>query len=570
MRRATAFPIWMLLAPGLALGQAPAPAPPAVEAVDAIFRQYDSRKTPGCSLAVINGGKVVLQRDYGMADISLGVARTRGTSHWLPYSEARVFVALAVAQLEKEDSLRLDDPVRRHVPQLPEYAAAVTVRQLLHHASGLADYGVLDYAFDAMSSRLSEDELFRVLRRWGRLGFPPGEGSMYSNTDYALLRILVERVSGGSLHDFVHARWLGPLGMDSTRIGASQATIHPGHALFHESPADGGGRVLGYRSSPTGGISVTTSLDDLIRWEAALRDPARGLSSMLRSLERGAPPLPDGAARESFSFGVYRRTHNGVPMVAHQGVGGYAYLVQVVDRPLSVVTLCNAYPGMDGFGFEVAALFAAPQSTEAAGALAPSPLAPPPPGPPVKLSVAELETYAGTYRNANRSFSANLRVSDGALVFTPEGGKSFPPLVPVGDGRFTNTFDGSTYLLTFKPAEGGMGMTAWDLTLNESGGQALTRWTPASWPTADKLAAYPGNYVGEAVDGTIYVRVDGGRVWVSGRGMAETALVPVDAVDGFEGPDIYRTRFERDARGRVVALVLDATRVQGIRFVRTD
>ncbi|KFN45893.1 hypothetical protein N787_02795 [Arenimonas metalli CF5-1] len=554
--------------PGLALAQ-PAtirPDDPRQAAVDAIFSQYDRRDSPGCSVAVVKDGQVVLQKDYGMADISLGVARTSDTSHWLPYSEARVFVALAVAQLAREGKLGLDDPVRRYVPELPEYAAAVTVRQLLHHASGLADYGVLDVAFSPMTGRVSEDEFFRVLRRWGRLGFAPGAETMYSNTDYALLKILVERVSGGSLQDYAQARWFGPLGMASTRLGASQATRHPGHALFHEAPGNGSGRVLSYRSSPTGGIAVTTSLNDLVRWEAALRDPARGLGALLQSLEAGAPPLADGAAREEFSFGVYRRTYQGIPMVAHRGVGGYAYLVQRADRPLSVVTLCNSYPGMDRFGFEVAALFAS--SPGQAKPLA-TVDAPPPPGPVISIPDAELQAYAGKYRNGNRSFTADIRVVEGALEFKPQGGQPFDPLRPVGDGRFTNQFDGSTFLITFKPGADGMVMSAWDVTRNESGGDDLLRWTPATWPTADRVAAYAGTYVGEAVEGTLYVRVDGERVLVAGRGLAETTLEAIEAVDEFRGPDVYHTRFERDARGRVVALVLDATRVKGIRYVRS-
>lgn len=567
MRQAAVLQTVLLLLPGLAWAQPTAIAPDDArrEAVDAIFSQYDSRETAGCSVAVIRDGEVVLKKDYGMADIPLGVARTSGTSHWLPYSEARVFVALAVAQLAREGKLGLDDPVRRHVPELPEYAAAVTVRQLLHHASGLADYGVLDVAFSPMTGRVSEDEFFRVLRRWGRLEFAPGQDTMYSNTDYALLKILVERVSGGSLQDYAQARWFGPLGMANTRLGASQATRHPGHALFHEAPGNGSGRVLSYRSSPTGGIAVTTSLDDLVRWEAALRDPARGLGAMLTSLETGAPPLADGGVREEFSFGVYRRVHSGIPMVAHQGVGGYAYLVRVVDAPLSVVTLCNSYPGMDRFGFEVAALFAAP-----AGQAKPEAIvdAPPPPGPVIALSDAELQAYAGTYRNARRSFTADIRVADGALLFTPRGGQTFEPLRPVGDGRFTNQFDGSTFVITFRLGADGMVMTPWDATRNESGGDDLVRWTPATWPTADRVAAYAGTYEGEAVEGTLYVRVDGEQVLVAGRGLAEAALEPIDTIDAFRGPDVYHTRFERDDRGQVIALVLDATRVKGIRFTR--
>jgi hypothetical protein len=221
---------------------------------------------------------------------------------------------------------------------------------------------------------------------------------------------------------------------------------------------------------------------------------------------------------------------------------------------------------MDRFGFEVAALFAAP-----AGRAKPLATldAAPPPGPVISLPDAELQAYAGRYRNARRSFTAEIRVVDGALVFTPQGRPPFEPLRPVGDGRFTNQFDGSTFVVSFKPGPDGMVLSAWDVTRNESGGDDLVRWTPATWPTADRVAAYAGTYVGEAVEATLYVRADGERVLVAGRGLAETALEPGDAIDGFRGPDIYHARFERDAGGRVVALVLDATRVKGIRFTRT-
>ncbi|HWS77290.1 MAG TPA: serine hydrolase domain-containing protein, partial [Thermomonas sp.] len=186
---------------------------PPESAVDAIFKRYDSKDTPGCSVAVIDGGKMLLKKSYGMADPSLGVPRTSATSHWIPYSEARVFVALAVAMLARDGKIGLDDPIRKHIPQVPAYAAAVTVRQLLHHTSGLADYGVLDPGFDSMWSRVSEDELFRALARWNKLGFAPGTSSMYSNTDFALLELLVARLGGGSLHDYLHAKLLAPLGM---------------------------------------------------------------------------------------------------------------------------------------------------------------------------------------------------------------------------------------------------------------------------------------------------------------------------------------------------------------------
>ena len=542
---------------------------PPVSAVDAIFKRYDSKDTPGCSVAVIDDGKVLLKKSYGMADPSLGVPRTSATSHWIPYSEARVFVALAVAMLARDGKLTLDDPIRKHIPQVPAYVSAVTVRQLLHHTSGLADYGVLDPAFDSMWSRVSEDEMFRALARWNKLGFAPGAAKMYSNTDYALLEMLVARASGGSLHDYLSSKVLAPLGMANTRIGANQVRLAPGHALFYEPDGEGFQRVFPYRTSPVGGISVTTSLEDLIRWNAALRDPASGLASMLKQLEAGAP-APDADAEPGdagFSFGVFRRTYRDLPLVEYHGVGEYSYLVQVADTQLSVATLCNAYPGMDMFGAEVARLYAVPVATASRAAAVAATPPPPDVGPPIEVPPAELQRFVGEFRTASGQVFDIVAAGQG-LVTTPRGGAAMPPMLPVGDGRFRADFAGSTYLLTFRDDGGDMVMSAWDVTANESGGEDLRRRTRPDWATAKALAAYAGTYVGEDVEATLHVRVDGDRLLMATRGCAENAMAPDRKPDHFGKWDIYMPRFERDASGRVVALVLDATRVKGIRYTK--
>src|SRR5690606_538626 len=131
----------------------------------------------------------------------------------------------------------------------------------------------------------------------------------------------------------------------------------PGHTLFYEPDGDGAPTyktVLGYRVSPVGGISVTTSVDDLVRWARALRDPTLGLDALLAGLEAGAPEDEDG-----FAFGVYPVEDEAPPMVTYRGVGEYVYLIRVPEADLSVATLCNAYRGMWVYGPEVARLYAA-------------------------------------------------------------------------------------------------------------------------------------------------------------------------------------------------------------------
>ncbi len=557
-----------------AFAQAPIPrTTPSEAAVDAIFSRYDFKSTPGCSVAVIDHGKVLLKKSYGMADISLGVPMTSSHTMWIPYSETRVFVALAVAMLERDGRIGVDEPVRRYLPQLPTYASTVSVRQLLHHTSGLADYGVLAGPGFLLEDRLSEDEMFRILTRWGRLGFAPGHGHTYSNTDYALLKILVEHVSGTSLHDYLESKLFKPLGMAATRIGFNQADASHRHALFHEATDAGYRRVLRYRISPVGGIAVTTSLDDLIRWNAALRDPMGGLSAMLAALEAGAPPKEPLATNEDFAFGVHRRPVEGVPVVAYHGVGEYMYLVHVPDQDLSVATLCNAYAGMWAFGQEVALLYA--KSKEPAlgspvvTSIAATPAAPPRMlRPPRAVPLRELQRYVGEYRSADGKGIADVGIAGKSLVITPRVGPKLPALVALGNGQFKTRIDDWTMLVEFEDADGtGMTLSSWDVTNNESGGDTLRRWTP--WqPDASTIREYAGIYVGDDVEVTLHVRVEGGRVLMASRGFTESPLVPQDKADRFRLVYSYDAQFERDASGRVSAVVLDAERVKGMRYTR--
>lgn len=544
---------------------------PATDAIDAIFKRYDGNRTPGCSVAVIDGGKALFKKSYGMADPALGVAFSSSTTSWIPYSEARVFVGLALAMLARDGKITLDEPVRRYVPELPAYARAVTVRQLLHHTSGLADYGTLAGPGFELPDRLSEDEFFRILTRWSKLGFAPGSSETYSNSDYALLKILIERVSGASFHDYLSEKLLRPNGMTATRIGFDQSQVVPGHALFHEADGDGFRRLLRYRISPVGTISVTTSLDDLVRLDRALRDPRQGLSAMLKQLENGAPPPGQGASDVGYSFGVHRAAMGGLPMLKYRGVGDFTYLVQFPTTGVSVATLCNAYRGMDTFALDVARLYLAPAATvpdPSNPGNKPADVASVPTSTTV-VTPAELLTYVGHYQNAESSASVDVTVADGRMVITPRGRPANRALQPLGAGKFQTLLGGNPYTLQFKRVDGEMVLTSWDVVANEPGGPTLRR-TAMLQPTADTLRTYSGVYVGENVEVTLHVREYDGRLLLASSGFAESELRPRKKPDEFRLPDIYTARFERDATGQVISLILDASRVKGMRFKRAN
>jgi hypothetical protein len=389
-----------------------------------------------------------------------------------------------------------------------------------------------------------------------------------------LVRILVERATGVTLDAYLRKTLFEPLGMASTRVGTNQAGLVPGHALFHEDSSDGFRRVLGYRLSPVGGIAISTSLDDVLRWDRALRDPARGYGKLLAELEAGAPAPAAGADGQAFSFGLHRRSLEGVPVVEYRGLSGYAWLMQAPGKDISVATLCNHYYGMDAFATRVMALYvgespaarAAPAAaTPAAPAPAPAAAAPPQPAVAVEVPLAELQRYVGNYRDAGGRSRVVVQLTDGRLVVTPRGRPSFAGVVPLGQGRFATA---APYDLVFAPgSDGEIRLETVDRVTGEPGGEDLRR-TVVTWPSAERARELAGTYEGDDLEIVLHVRADGEVVRMAARGMAEAAIIPETAPDTFLLPDVYTARFERDAAGKVVAVVLDANRVKGMRFTR--
>ncbi len=143
--------------------------------VDELFRKMDTTVTPGCALSVVKDGKIIYERGYGMADLDHNVPITPTTIFHVA-SMSKQFTAASIILLAQEGKLSLDDPVRKYIPELPDFGVPITIRHLLHHTSGLRDqWDLLDLAGWRYSLDLITDEdVLAVISRQKDLNFPPG------------------------------------------------------------------------------------------------------------------------------------------------------------------------------------------------------------------------------------------------------------------------------------------------------------------------------------------------------------------------------------------------------------
>jgi CubicO group peptidase (beta-lactamase class C family) len=321
-----------------------------------------------------------------------------------------------VLLLEQDGRLRLDDPVRRYVPELPAHAAAITLRQLLNHTGGLRDYLMLaSLAGRPSDFVITERAVLEALARQRQLNFAPGSEHLYSNSGYVLLSLVVQRVSGQRLDDFARARIFTPLGMGQTRFQHDHTALVPGRANGHAREG-GAWHLANSLLDVVGDGGLYTSVEDLLRWGAAFDHPA--YAPLLRRM--GTPDsLADGRPiANGYGMGLSRSTHRGVTVVAHGGaLAGYrTHFLHLPGEGLAVAVLCNtATANPSRLATQVMERLTtqalAPQAPPAAATLAVA--APVPPVP-----AAWARAVAGTYHSDELDARYRLALAGDTLTLT--------------------------------------------------------------------------------------------------------------------------------------------------------
>src|SRR5439155_4859485 len=220
---------------------------------DRIFGDFNTH-TPGCAVGVAQRGVVVLKSGYGMADLERNVPITADTL-FESGSVAKQFTAAALLLLAQQGKISLDDPLRKYLPEIPDYGAPLTIRHVMSHLSGLREWRVIA-AFSGIgegSHVLSNQDLLRMASKQRALNFPPGTAYSYTNTGFNILTIAIERAlaNGKTFQDFTREAIFEPLQMTHTRWRDDFRAVVSNRALAY-------GRV------PSGGWIQQTPIENII------------------------------------------------------------------------------------------------------------------------------------------------------------------------------------------------------------------------------------------------------------------------------------------------------------------
>jgi len=514
--------------------------------VDSVFA-FVGRDEPGCALGVVQDGKLAYGRGYGVANMDWKVPLTTSSVFDIG-SVSKQFTATAIALLDMDGVLSIDDDVHRWIPELPDYGHRLTIRHLLNHTSGVRDYlTLLSMAGFDFDDVFDEQDGIDVIVRQKALNFTPGAEYLYSNSGYLMLANIVRRATGESLRTFLERRVFDPLGMAHTSIWDRNTEILAERATGYAPDREHGWRIDHAWNFQMGGDGqVITSIEDLAKWDANFYDPVVGGPGLLERLQtRGILNSGDTIA---YAMGLSIGRYRGLRRVEHGGAwaGFRAQLTRFPEQRTSVIVECNradASPGQ--YATAVADLVLADAFTEE-----PTLVAAAPDAPAVSLTEAELGRWAGVYRHSDRPQYVGVVVQDGALVLRPGTTR----LVPVD----ASTFRGPGGVPVRFTQEGRVARA----TL----GTTTYRRVTIAEPAPGDLAALAGTYRSAELDVSWTLEAaEGGLVVTLPDGDRETLQPGV--ADEFFGPATLT--FVRDG-GRVTGFRVFAGRVTGIEFERVE
>ncbi len=523
--------------------------------VDQLFSEWNTKTSPGCTLAVIRDGRIIYERGYGMARLEDDIPLTPDKIFDIG-SVSKQFTAACVVLLAEDGQISLDDDVRKYIPGLPRYESPITIRHLIHHTSGLRDYnGLLEFAgFRPESDCPNVDEALDIVCRQKRLNYPPGQEFLYTNTGYFLLGQIVEKVSGRTLNEFAQQRIFRPLGMLHTLYQDDHLQVIKNRATGYDR-AGKGFRLDMSNWDETGDGNVYTSVEDLFLWDQAFDNGklGRGLMDSLQVVGT----LNDGTKLD-YAFGLRIGEYKGLKCVSHGGAwaGFRAAITRFPSERFTVICLANLSDiDPDGLSCRVADIYLAGRLKEPEKIQVKIPATYPVPQ-------RDLEALAGSYREERTGRWVVL--SAGKNLLTAAIDLREIALTPTSPTTFAAVNTPPAVSLEFLPRSAGRPAAVVKLGENV---MRLVRASPLRPLSASGLREYAGDYVSDELLGAVYV-LDLGKDGLALRCRSLPRIVLKPMADNQFIAGSFSLDFERGADQKITGFKLSEPGLAGIVFAR--
>lgn len=309
------------------------------QSIDGIMAEFNSPGAPGASVLVMKNDSIIFKKGYGLADLQTKDPITAATNFRLA-SVTKEFTAMCIMLLEQRGELSFDDHITKFFPDFPPYGKDITVRNLLNHTSGLVDYESL--IPDSQTVQVLDADCLELLKHADTLYFPAGSKYQYSNTGYAFLALIVQKVSGKRFADFLKENIFDVAGMPTTVAFENGISTVPHRAYGHSF--ENGMWVQTDQSNTSavlGDGGIYSNVEEMAKWISALYSH-KFISEELQQQAWTEGRLNDGTPID-YGFGWHLETYKGIRHPAHGGSSrGFRNDIQLFPgEKLMVIILTN-------------------------------------------------------------------------------------------------------------------------------------------------------------------------------------------------------------------------------------
>lgn len=535
--------------------------------VDSLYSNYGP-ETPGVSVRVIKDGRIVHRGDYGMASLEHHIPVGPSTK-FLIGSNSKQFTAFAVAMLAKEGKIDLDADVRAYVPEVPDFGETITIRQLIHHTSGVRDWvRLVEFLGYSPNDAITLDLIFNILWRQKELNFAPGSRHLYSNTGYVLLAEVIARVTGESYPDWMKKNIFDPLGMTNTQVRETPYRMIENLASSYY-PAGNRFLSVNHGLSAYGSCCIVSTTDDMAKWLENFETATLGGEELISAMMNDTVETDEWDGRlVGYGYGFSHFEYKGLKGLFHSGqwVGFRSATLRVPEQNLAIVVLGNNGPSANLKEWDVLDIYASGEASEPASETAGGAEAATIEDLAVDIDEKTLDRYVGTYDFGSLEEGSEIltvkREGDKLVIqFTTDREPS--TWTAISQTEFQNRPGGRT--LGFDaPGKGPAKAALWR-------GKSWPRTAPFT-PDGKKLLQYVGAYVSDELDALWRFEVEDDALIATQTRWGDGKIIfTPTTTDQFRGDSVVTSaRFMRNRRGKVVGVSISGRRTLNVRFDKVE
>ena len=486
--------------------------------IDQLVSSEYPNNEPGVSILVAKDGKPIYRKAFGMANLELNVPSIPENVYEIG-SITKQFTAVAILMLQEQGKLSVDDDITKFIPDYPTQGNTITVHHLLNHTSGIKSYTAMESFINEARTDMTPTELIDVFKN-EPMDFKTGEKFLYNNSGYILLGHIIEVVTGDTYENFIEKNIFEKLGMTSSYYGSNGELIKNRASGYKQD--NNGYTNSDYLSMtlPYAAGSLMSTIDDLLKWQNAIRDNKIISSESLEKAINGSK-LNSGEDIP-YGYGWSKGNVQGSPGYAHGG-GIFGYTTNglyLKDEDFYIIGLTNCSCKNIG---------ALTQKIAAVAIGKPYPNL----KDTINLKEEQLKQWVGAYE-FDEGVIRHITFKDGSLNSLREDAnpQSFK-LYPFSENRFL--FEDVSIEYNFRKNAEGENEVIFVNSGKESIGKLIDKEPPvqkvAIALSSDILSTYIGTYELQP-NFIIEVTVDGNQIFAQATGQPKFEIFP-DSDDHF-------------------------------------